>query len=133
MLITRGVFDRIGLIDERYFFSFEEIDFCLRARAAGFRTQLAADAVAYHEGGRAIGARSVRRLYFAARNHLMLAQRRANGDGVLKRGIRSAFVVALNLAHAVRAPGGSLPARMGATLRGIRDYLAGRDGADRSA
>jgi len=133
MLITRGVFDRIGLIDERYFFSFEEIDFCLRARAAGFRTQLAAEAVAYHEGGRAIGARSVRRLYFAARNHLMLAQRLANGDGVLKRGIRTAFVVALNLAHAVRAPGGSLPARMGATLLGIRDYLAGRVGADRSA
>ena len=133
MLITRGVFDRIGLIDERYFFSFEEIDFCLRARAAGFRTQLAAEAVAYHEGGRAIGARSVRRLYFAARNHLMLAQRLANGDGVLKRATRTAFVVALNLAHAVRAPGGSLPARMGATLLGIRDYLAGRVGADRSA
>lgn len=133
ILITRGVLDRIGLLDERYFFSFEEIDFCLRASAAGFRTQLAADAVAYHEGGRAIGARSVRRLYFASRNHLMLAQRRANGDGRLKRGIRSAFVVALNLAHAVRAPGGSLPARMGATLRGIRDYLAGRDGADPSA
>ena len=132
MLITRGVFDRIGLIDERYFFSFEEIDFCLRARTAGFRIQLAADAVAYHEGGRAIGAHSVRRFYFAARNHMMLAQR-ANGDGLLKRGLRSAFVVALNLAHAVRAPGGSLAARIGATLRGIRDYLAGRDGADRSA
>jgi GT2 family glycosyltransferase len=123
MLIRKEVFERIGLIDDRFFFSFEEIDFCLRARAAGFATRLAADAVAYHEGGKSIGAHSARRLYFAARNHLALASRHANGDGRLKRGGRSLFIAALNLAHAVRAPGGSLGARLGATLRGIRDYL----------
>jgi GT2 family glycosyltransferase len=123
MLIRRDVFDRIGLLDERYFFSFEEIDFCLRARAAGFATRVAGSAVAYHEGGQAIGPRSPRRLYFAARNHLMLARNHANGDGSLTRGRRSFFIAALNLAHAVKAPGGSLGARLGATLRGIRDYF----------
>ena len=123
MLIRRDVFDRIGLLDERYFFSFEEIDFCLRARAAGFATRVAGSAVAYHEGGQAIGPHSPRRLYFAARNHLMLARNHANGDGPLTRGRRSFFIAALNLAHAVKAPGGSLGARLGATLRGIRDYF----------
>ena len=123
MLITREVFDRIGLLDERFFFSFEEIDFCLRARAAGFPTRVAGDAVAYHEGGQAIGPHSPRRLYFAARNHLMLARNHANGDGPLTRGGRAVFIAALNLAHAVKAPGGSLRARLGATLRGIRDYF----------
>ena len=39
-------------------FGFEEIDFCLRARAAGFTTRLAGRAVAYHEGAQAIGAQS---------------------------------------------------------------------------
>lgn len=123
MLIRKEVFERIGLLDERFFFSFEEIDFCLRARAAGFPTRLAADAVAYHEGGKSIGPHSARRLYFAARNHLALASQHANGDGPMKRGGRSLFIAMLNLAHAVKAPGGSLGARLGATLRGIRDYL----------
>ena len=36
MMIRRGVFDDIGLMDERYFLYFEEVDFCLRARRAGW-------------------------------------------------------------------------------------------------
>src|SRR6185295_12171966 len=49
MLITRDVFEAIGLFDEDYFFSFEDLDFCLRARRAGFTTVLATSAVTYHE------------------------------------------------------------------------------------
>ena len=48
MLIRREVFERIGLLDEAYFFSFEDIDFCLRARKAGFHTACVQDARAYH-------------------------------------------------------------------------------------
>src|SRR6185436_10315184 len=38
MLVRREVFEAVGLLDEAYFFSFEDIDFCLRARNAGFQT-----------------------------------------------------------------------------------------------
>jgi N-acetylglucosaminyl-diphospho-decaprenol L-rhamnosyltransferase len=31
LLIRRAVFDAIGLLDEEYFFSFEDLDFCLKA------------------------------------------------------------------------------------------------------
>jgi GT2 family glycosyltransferase/glycosyltransferase involved in cell wall biosynthesis len=130
MLVAREVFDRAGLLDERYFFSFEEIDFCLRARAAGFGTRLASDAVAYHEGSQAIGRYSSRRFYFAARNHLFLAAAHANGDGGATRTARALFITALNVAHAIKSPGGSLGARVGATLRGIGDHVRGRYGAD---
>ena len=37
-------------------------------------------------------------------------------------------VVALNLAHAVKARGGSLPSRLAAVARGTRDHFAGRYG-----
>ena len=74
MLIRRSAFDRIGLFDERYFYSFEDIEFCLRARGAGFASLLVPSALAYHEGHRSIGAASASRLYYAARNHLLLAQ-----------------------------------------------------------
>jgi len=122
MLIRREVLDAIGLLDEDFFYSFEEIDFCLRARRAGFSTVLDGGAVAYHEGGRSIGPAPLR-LYFAARNHLLLAGRH-DGPGTL----RTLSIVALNLAHAVRARGSSLPARFGAVVRGVRDYVAGRVG-----
>src|SRR5262249_24939007 len=36
MLVRRAVFDDIGLMDEGYFLYFEETDFCLRARRAGW-------------------------------------------------------------------------------------------------
>jgi GT2 family glycosyltransferase len=124
MLIRREVFDAIGLLDEDFFFSFEELDFCLKARRAGFTTVLDGSAVAYHEGGRSIGPDTPLRLYFAARNHLLLASR--NGSA---RGLRTASILALNVAHAVRTTGASLPARLGAVARGVRDHLTGRFGA----
>jgi len=64
MLIRGSVFESIGLFDEDYFYSFEDLDFCLKARRAGFATVVAGAATAYHEGGHSIGANSPRRLYF---------------------------------------------------------------------
>jgi N-acetylglucosaminyl-diphospho-decaprenol L-rhamnosyltransferase len=36
LMIRRAVFDAIGLLDEGYFMYYEEVDFCLRARRAGW-------------------------------------------------------------------------------------------------
>jgi GT2 family glycosyltransferase/glycosyltransferase involved in cell wall biosynthesis len=128
MLVSREVFDAVGLLDEDYFFSFEDLDFCLRARSAGFTSVVDGRARVYHEGGRSIGASSPRRLYFAARNHLLVAARATPRRG-LPALLRGASIVCLNLAHAARARGGSLPERVGAVLGGTRAYLAGRFGA----
>jgi GT2 family glycosyltransferase/glycosyltransferase involved in cell wall biosynthesis len=133
MLVTRDVFEAAGLFDEDYFFSFEDLDFCLRARRAGFTTVLATSAVTYHEGGRSIGARSPRRLYFAARGHLLLARRAGPAAGALATLWRTCSIVALNLAHAVVSSGAPVPVRLAAVARGTRDYFAGRLGADRDA
>jgi GT2 family glycosyltransferase len=133
MLVKREVFEAVGLLDEDYFFSFEDLDFCLKARRAGFTTILAGSAAVYHEGGRSMGANTPRRLYFAARNHLLLARRNDPSAGRLASLCRGGSIVLLNLAHAVRSRGGSLPARLGAVARGTRDYAAGRFGTDSAA
>jgi GT2 family glycosyltransferase/glycosyltransferase involved in cell wall biosynthesis len=133
MLVTREVFDAIGPLEEDYFFSFEDLDFCLRARRAGFSTVLAGMATVHHEGGRSIGARSPRRLYFAARGHLLLARRAGPHGGPLGSIWRTGAIVALNVAHAVRSSGAPLPVRLAAVARGVRDYFAGRFGPDGEA
>ena len=133
MMVTREAFDTIGLLDERYFFGFEDLDFCLRAHGAGLLTLLQGSAVAYHEGGRSIGQASSRRWYFGARNHLLMASRLGPGESAGSRALRLSWVAALNLAHAVTADAGSRPARIAATSRGIRDYLSGRYGPDPAA
>ncbi|WP_066022582.1 MULTISPECIES: glycosyltransferase family 2 protein [Clostridium] len=37
LLIRRDVIDKIGMLDERYFMYYEEIDFCYQANKAGFK------------------------------------------------------------------------------------------------
>ena len=130
MLVKREVFEAVGLLDEDYFFSFEDLDFCLKARRAGFDTLLAGSATVYHEGSRSMGPDTPRRLYFAARNHLLLARRADPAAGRFSFLRRASSIVMLNLAHAVRSTGGSLPARLRAVARGTRDYAVGRFGAD---
>jgi GT2 family glycosyltransferase len=102
MLVHTSVFDRIGLLPEEYFFSFEDVAFCQRARREGFDVGLEPRAIVYHEGSGTMGT-SPARLYYAARNHLRLG-------------------------HACTARGGALPSRLVAVTRGIADHLRGRYG-----
>jgi N-acetylglucosaminyl-diphospho-decaprenol L-rhamnosyltransferase len=39
LMIRRRAFDQIGGFDERYFLYFEDVDLCVRLRAAGFRVR----------------------------------------------------------------------------------------------
>jgi GT2 family glycosyltransferase/glycosyltransferase involved in cell wall biosynthesis len=127
MLIRRSVLDRVGLLNEEFFFSFEDIEFCLRARGADFRTACLPDALAYHEGGRTIGRRSARRVYFATRNHLCLAGSAGHRAG---RSLRSALVFGLNAAYVLVSPEVPLLGGTSALLRGAWHYFRGRYGPD---
>jgi GT2 family glycosyltransferase len=131
MLVQRRVFERAGLFEEAYFFGFEELDLCLKARQPGLRTVLAGHALVYHKGGGSLDSRSPRRHYFAARNHLLLASRVSPSSGRAARVARSASIILLNLAYAIRCGPRLLPARLGAVARGVRDYRLGRYGPDR--
>ena len=131
MLVTREVFDAVGLLPESYFFSFEDLAFCLEAHQHGFDVGVAGHALAYHEGSRSMGATSTRRLYFASRNHLLLASTRP-GNWLVRTG-RATAIVGYNAAYALMSSGGSPTSRFAAVARGVRDHLRGRYGADSEA
>lgn len=48
MLISSAVFQKIGLFDENFFMYFEDVDFCLRAKLAGFKIAVDSDVVVEH-------------------------------------------------------------------------------------
>jgi GT2 family glycosyltransferase len=129
MLVRREVFEAVGLFAEEYFYGFEDLEFCLRAKAAGFRAVCAGRAVVAHEGAASIGRDSPRRLYFAARNHLLLASR-VGPQAWPIRLTRAVNVVGLNIAHALVRSGVPIAPGLWAIGRGLRDHLKARYGPD---
>lgn len=49
MMIKRSVFEKIRLFDERFFMYFEDVDFCLRAKKAGFTINVDSKIVVQHQ------------------------------------------------------------------------------------
>jgi hypothetical protein len=55
MMIRAALLEAIGGLDEGYFLYFEETDFCLRARRAGFQTWYVPQSRVMHVGGQSTG------------------------------------------------------------------------------
>jgi len=55
MLVRREVFESIGMLDPSYFAYMEDVDFCIRAGAAGFQVQSIGTVACYHEPSSATG------------------------------------------------------------------------------
>ncbi len=61
MMIRREVFDRVGLLDEGYFMYYEEVDFCLQAKRAGWRCWYVPMSRVVHLVGQASGVTNTRK------------------------------------------------------------------------
>ena len=61
MIIRREVFEEIGLLDDRYFLYFEEVDFCLRARRVGWACWYVPASRVVHLVGQSSGVTDVKR------------------------------------------------------------------------
>jgi len=74
ILIRRKVFEKIGFLDERYFLFFEDVDFCLRARKAGFRVALEPESVILHKLSEG-KAKSLQQIYHLLSSNLIFVNR----------------------------------------------------------
>lgn len=66
MVVRRDVFTAVGGFDERYQHYYQDIDFCLRARQAGYATAVVPDALVYHYGSSAAVSRGAIRKEMSA-------------------------------------------------------------------
>jgi GT2 family glycosyltransferase len=130
MLVRRRVFETIGLFAEEYFFSFEDVDLCARARGAGFSVACINAAQVEHEGSSTMGSRTPRHVYFATRNHLHLVAQHARPLVPPLRAVRQAYVVALNLAHALTGKRSPVLPGLAAFGRALLHHRRGHYGGD---
>ncbi|MCB0095327.1 MAG: glycosyltransferase family 2 protein [Caldilineaceae bacterium] len=73
-LMRAEIFEQIGLLDERYFFSVEVADFCMRARRVGYRCVVDSRARAEHDLVRSSALRSTLYIYYTVRNRLLFTR-----------------------------------------------------------
>jgi GT2 family glycosyltransferase len=127
MLAPRTVLERVGLFDEPLFAYSEDVDWSLRARAAGLRVVVVPASVIRHRVSASTGGESSpATLYYNLRNSLTVAERHAplGGLGTWQRRL---VAFAAHLAQALL----SRRKRAGvvAVVGGWRDFRRGRLGA----
>ena len=96
MMIKRSVFDRIGMLDDRFYLYLEDLDFCLRAKKAGFSLRYVPSSVLWHvNAGSSSRPGNPLQQYYQTRNRLLLGFRYATlrtKIALLREAIRFLFV-----------------------------------------
>jgi GT2 family glycosyltransferase len=75
ILARRGVWEKVGLLDERFFMYYEETEWCVRSRRAGFEIMHIPTAMVWHRISTAQRAASTRTYYYMTRNRLLFLYR----------------------------------------------------------
>lgn len=127
MFVRRAVLERIGLLDTDYFYSYEDADFSIRARDAGFGVYCVPQARIWHKGAASVqGLRSASYRYYASRNRIIFVRKRGKGirrvGGVVYISVKVASYMAY---YALARPNVRI---LKALLWAVRDGLLGRCG-----
>ncbi|MBE2199059.1 MAG: glycosyltransferase family 2 protein [Anaerolinea sp.] len=75
ILVKREVIAQLGALDERFFYYWEETEWCLRARRAGWRVLHVPQALLWHKGVQRDYAPSPNVTYYQTRNRLLALQK----------------------------------------------------------
>ncbi len=78
MMVRSNVFEKIGLLDEKFFAYLEDVDFCLRAKRAGYKLLYAPQSVVWHINAGSSGVGSDTHQYYMTRNRLLVGMRYAS-------------------------------------------------------
>jgi len=129
MLVRREVFEQTRMFDEGYFLYYEEVDWCLAVRRAGFRVVAAPAAVVWHKISASLDRQSPVIDYYMTRNHLRLINRHWRGWRRRYLLSRSAGRQLLAIAAFTMKPqGGARTPHRNARLLALRDALTGQYG-----
>jgi len=78
MMVKKQVFGKVGLLDEIFFAYLEDVDFCLRAKRAGYKLLYVPQSVVWHKNAGSSGVGSGLHQYYMTRNRLLVGMRYAS-------------------------------------------------------
>ncbi len=72
MLVKREVFEKVGMLNEKYFLYYEDSDFSIRTKTAGFKILYVPDSIIWHKNaGSSDGSGSSLQDYYITRNRMI--------------------------------------------------------------
>lgn len=111
ILIRHEVIEAVGLLDEEFFLYYEDMDYCRRARTAGWRIRLCPEARVLHDVSASSGGRD------SPMERYWMAQSSGRYFRKHGRGPRMALIVPFRLGSAVKMTARLLAAGKGDALR----------------
>lgn len=126
MLLTREAIETVGALDERFFAYHEDVDWCVSARARGFRILFAPAARVTHRGEGSLASRGPANpaRYLSARNSVLFARKHGGPFAWLSLAAAIGASLPLEALRAGRRGEGDVVALL---WRGYRDGLLGRE------
>lgn len=128
MLIKKEVLEKIGLLDESFFAYQEDVDFCIRARKAGYKCMYIPSPRVWHKVGSTLkkeGRMSPLIRYLGTRNKLSMIRKNFGRLRLIEALLRELFVVTpvYIILYASRRHFDLIPAQ----FQGIIDALRGKN------
>ena len=80
MMVKREVIEKVGMMPECYFLYYEELDWSMMIRRAGYEIWYEPACTIFHKESQTTGQMSPLKTYFITRNRLLFAQRNAQKD-----------------------------------------------------
>jgi GT2 family glycosyltransferase len=118
MFFHRSIVEEVGLLDEDYFLTWEDIDFSERAKKKGIKLEVCSDAIVFHKETVSIGKKSFLDIYCRTRNSLLFTKK--NCSQFLP------IVFVFNLLKILK--GIKNPNYIFATIKAYKDFLRGNFG-----
>jgi GT2 family glycosyltransferase len=112
MMIRKEVFEKIGLLPENYFLYYEDTEYSLLAKKAGFKLAFVPESTIIHHESSSTKKNSPLHQYYMARNHLYFVERNANFSIKMREMIRLPKTIYEHVKRKEKH-----------ALNGVKDYL----------
>ena len=120
MMVKREAIEAAGIMPQCYFLYYEELDWSMMMRRAGYEIWYEPACTIYHKESQSTGQNSPTKTYYITRNRLLFAKRNIQGFTKYLSYIYLTIIVAVKDVHKYTFHGRLDLAR--ATIKGIRDF-----------
>ncbi|HBX68697.1 MAG TPA: glycosyltransferase family 2 protein [Chloroflexi bacterium] len=126
ILVRRAVIEQVGALDARFFYYWEETEWCLRSRKAGWRILMVPQAKLWHKGVQRDYTPNPSVTYYSTRNRLLMLSKH---HAPIRVWAQTSWQITRTLTSwTIKPQWRSMRPHRAAMLQGLRDFLGHRWG-----